>query len=368
MQLSYLDAYFYKLLLEVGFVEDVNNWISSLAEDCDVLEGIYLDLVSNQGDNSKVISCLHNYICEKEVDDDALATKLRLFLLNKYENGLIDIYQVAEAATGFVNLSEKWHNNEFNNFVLIGEALDLYYDGLITYDKLNRVVSDYLKTGETVIYNSLFEKPSFSKILKQEKQEMNKIRVIVNYTVVPIVFIVTFVFLITIYITMEINEEKYTVLSIILFSVLGLIYTLLLVSIPFIRKKELEIELSKYDFYIDDEEKEEYIVESTSTIPVVFKKDGLYFNNKHYKYEDLYLQLMTSNHLLKIIIKVYIRVKNSNSFIKPHWNMTLDKELVNAILKYNIKLDNHEQFMYLINNKEDAFKQIYRYGYVKKIK
>ena len=200
MKLSYLDAYFYKLLLEVGFVEDVNNWILSLAEECDVLEGIYLDLVSNQGDNSKVISCLHNYICEKDIDDDALATKLRLFILNKYENGSIDICQVAQSLTGFVNLTEKWHNKQFYNFVLIGEALDLYYDGIIKLDKFNKLVIDYLKTGETVIYNSLFEKPSFSKILKQEKQEMNKIRAIVNYTVVPIVFIVTFVFLTIIFI------------------------------------------------------------------------------------------------------------------------------------------------------------------------
>lgn len=366
MQLSYLDAYYYKLLLQVGFSEDVNNWILSLAEKCDVLEVIYLDLVSNQGDNNKVISCLHNYICEKEVDDDALAIKLRLFILNKYESGLIDICKVAESLTGFVNLTEKWHNKQFYNFVLIGEALDLYYDGIIKLDKFNKLVIDYLKTGETVVYNSLFEKPSFSKILKQEKQEMNKIRAIVNYTVVPIVFIVTFVFLTTIFITMEINEEKYTVLSIILFSVLGLIYASLLISVPFIRKKELQIELSKNDFDIDDDIKEEYIAESSS--PVIFKKDGLYFENNHYKYEDLYLQLMTSNYLLKITIKVYINVKNSNSFIKPHWNMTLDKELVNAILKYDIKLDNHDKLVYIINNKEDAFKQILKYGYVKKEK
>ena len=33
MKLSYLDACYYKLLLEVGFSEDVNNWILSLAEN-----------------------------------------------------------------------------------------------------------------------------------------------------------------------------------------------------------------------------------------------------------------------------------------------------------------------------------------------
>lgn len=45
--------------------------------------------------------------------------------------------------------------------------------------------------------------------------------------------------------------------------------------------------------------------------------------------------------------------------------MTLDKELVNAIMKYDIKLENNDKFVYIINNKEDAFKQILNYGYIK---
>ena len=366
MELSYLDAYYYMLLLEVGFKEDVNNWINLIAEEKNSLDGIYLDLVCNLGDNNKVISCLHNYIGEKEVDDDALATKLRLFILNKYESGSIDICQVAESLTGFVNLTEKWHSKPFYNFVLIGDAYDLYQEGIITKEKLDNIVDKFLKTGEDIDYDSLFnKKQGFIKILNEEKKQMNKIRAIANYTVVPIVLVVTVIILTTICITMEINEEKYTVLSIILFSILGLIYALLLISVPFIRKKEIEIELSKYNFDIEDNVKEEYIVESSSS-QVIFKKDGLYFENNHYKYEDLYLQLMTSNYLLKITIKVYINAKNSNSFIKPHWNMTLDKELVNAIIKYDIKLENYDKFIYIINNKEDAFKQIYRYGYIKK--
>ena len=203
---------------------------------------------------------------------------------------------------------------------------------------MDNIVDKFLKTGEDIDYDSLFnKKQGFIEILKEEKKQMNKIRAIANYTVVPIVLVVTVIILTTICITMEINEEKYTVLSIILFSILGLIYALLLISVPFIRKKEIEIELSKYNFDIEDDVKEEYIVESSSS-QVIFKKDGLYFENNHYKYEDLYLQLMTSNYLLKITIKVYINAKNSNSFIKPHWNMTLDKELVNAIIKYDIKL------------------------------
>ena len=77
MELSYLDAYYYMLLLEVGFKEDVNNWINLIAEEKNSLDGIYLDLVCNLGDNNKVISCLHNYIGEKEVEANAVGVRAR---------------------------------------------------------------------------------------------------------------------------------------------------------------------------------------------------------------------------------------------------------------------------------------------------
>ena len=367
MELSYLDEYYYMLLLEVGFKEDVNNWINLIAEEKNSLDGIYLDLVCNLGDNNKVISCLYNYIGENKVDNDALAEKLRLFILDKYENGLVDTYKAIDALSGFADITNKWYDKSFYNFLLVGEAYDLYQEGIITKEKLDNIVDKFLKTGENIDYDSLFnKKQGFIEILKEEKKQMNKIRSFVNFTIVPIILLITCIFLVTIMILLNINEEKYTPLAVSLFIIIGVIYTILLVTVPFIRKKELQIELAKYDFTIDEEVKEEYTIKSNLGLNVVFKKDGIYVNNNYYKYEELRLNLGSSNYLLKVNLYIDVVVKNSNSYIKPYWYIKLDKELINAVLKYNIKLDNHDKFVYIINNKEDAFKQILNYGYIKK--
>ena len=45
MLLSYEDACYYKLLMQAGFVDDVNKWINNIVNNNEILEGIYLDLV-----------------------------------------------------------------------------------------------------------------------------------------------------------------------------------------------------------------------------------------------------------------------------------------------------------------------------------
>ena len=83
MILLYEDACYYKLLLQGGFCKEVNEWIDNIATNIDVLEGIYLDLVCNQNNLSKLISCLHSYIGNNKIDDKGLCDRLRLFIKEK---------------------------------------------------------------------------------------------------------------------------------------------------------------------------------------------------------------------------------------------------------------------------------------------
>ena len=366
MQLSYLDAYYYKLLLEVGFAEDVNKWILSFAENCDVLEGIFLDLVSNQGDDRSVISCLHNYIGESKVDDDVLAIKLRLFILEKYENNSIDLFTVAESCSGFACLFENWKINNFGDFHLIGEAYSLMLNGGIKKSDFEEKVISFLKNGEHLNYDYFFHHPSAKEIFKKEKQDLNKVRTFVNYKLVPFIFLITIICFSIIIILNSIDEKKYLILSISLIVLVAIIYILLMAFLPYINKKSYQLELSRYDFTIDERKKEEYVVYTNEKMAIIFKEDGLYVMNKYYKYDDLTFKLYSSNVSLKVNIFVYIFVEKINYLI-IYWHLALEKELINAIEKYNIKLVNHDKYNYIINNKEEAFKAILKHGYIESL-
>ena len=71
------------MLLENGFVGEVDQWIDNIAVNNDTLEGINLDLVSALGDSNKIISSLHNYLLDKKIDDKSVCERLRLFIKDK---------------------------------------------------------------------------------------------------------------------------------------------------------------------------------------------------------------------------------------------------------------------------------------------
>lgn len=365
--LSYEEAYFYKLLLQTGFEKDVNEFIDSILDNNDILEGINLDLVSNQGDINSLISYLHNYIGDNSVDNKTICDRLRVFIKNKVDKEELSIEEAADALYGFVCVSEKYHDKFWHDFYLIGEDCDFYYGKDIEKTNFLNRFYHYLETGEKFKIDFPVGKLSFRELLKKEKEEMNKIRAIVNYTIVPITLVIIFSIFIINLILLTIDEEKYSTLAIILFIVVGIILMSLLISSFFVRKKEVKIELSKYDFTIDNEPEKEYVIKNTEGTSFIFNKEGIIYNEKLYEYDDISVMLCTNNHLSKVNIFISFHIAKANKYIKPYFLIRLDKDLVNVIKKYNIKFSNKDQekLDYILNNKEEAFKQIITYGYIK---
>lgn len=370
MLLSYEEASFYKLLLQTGFEKDVNKFIDLILENNDTLEGINLDLVSNQGDINSLISCLHNYIGDNIVDDKTISDRLRLFIKDKVDKDELSVEEAVNALYGFVCISEKYHDEFWHDFYLIGEDYEFYYGKDIEKTNFLNRFYHYIETGEKFKIDYPVGRLSFKELLKKEKEEMNKIRAVVNYTIVPISLVIIFSILITNLILLTINEERYTTLAIILFIIVGIILISLLISSFFVRKKEIKLELSKYDFTVDKESKKEYIIKNTEGTAFVFNELGIIFNEKLYEYDDIAVMLCTNNHLSKVNIFISFHITKVNKYIKPYFLIRLDKDLVNVIKKFNIKFSNKDQknLDYILNNKEEAFKQIITYGYIKKNK
>ena len=109
----------------------------------------------------------------------------------------------------------------------------------------------------------------------EEKKEMNPIRFKMNYIIVPIFLLFMIICIAIILITLSINEEKYTPLAIVLFCAIGLFMLGLLVSIPFVRKKEIILEMGKYDFSLDNCNIDFYCIKSIEGEKFIFKKTGI---------------------------------------------------------------------------------------------
>ena len=94
-------------------------------------------------------------------------------------------------------------------------------------------------------------------ILKKEARQLNPIRRIINYVVVPIYLAAVSASIITAICLSYIDETRYTPVFIVLLCFIALITAALLISIPFVRKKEVLTEAAKYDFDFQNAEKKE---------------------------------------------------------------------------------------------------------------
>ena len=147
MLLSYEDAYYYKLILQNGFHQEVNDWIDYIATNNDELEGIYLDLVCNQNNLNELISCLNSYIGNIKIDDKGLCDRLRLFIKEKIDKGEISYEEAANSLCGFAIKSEKWEEGPWKDFYMISVYGDYMDGGFLDVEDYHKIVSEFVNTG-----------------------------------------------------------------------------------------------------------------------------------------------------------------------------------------------------------------------------
>ena len=367
MPLSYDLACFYKLLLQAGYNKEVNSYINEIVSKNDELEGINLDLVCNLLDLNRLISVLHNYIGENKINKDLVCNMLREFIFKKYSLNEIALKDVAYSFMIFSNTMERDHGEYCNDFFIIGDYYHLVCDGIINIDKYTSIVSNYLKTGKSFDSDGFFNKreKTFKDLMLEEKKEMNPIRFKMNYIIVPIFLLFTIMCIAIILITLSINEEKYTPLAIVLFCAIGLFMLGLLVSIPFVRKKEIILEMGKYDFSLDNCNIDFYSIKSIEGEKFIFKKTGITIKGIEYPYDSFCNSLIIYRYLLTVKINIeFVLLLDNDTTI--YYNIRLDNKLYNAIKKFDIEILPSGQLDYIVENTYDSFKQIYKYGYIKK--
>ncbi len=198
----------------------------------------------------------------------------------------------------------------------------------------------------------------FREIIKYEKENMNRIRYIMNYRIVPIYFLLVVVIITVVGITMSIDDKKYEPLAIVMFVIFGVISIALLSSVPFVRKKEIACEMKRYNFEEPENKLSTYNF-SDQEITLLFDEKGMTVNNTFYWYNHLETVINTSNHLMRILITICF-IMNEEEYIE----LPFTGETIHMIKKFRTNLLNQEDFEYILDHKEEAFTKIYKTGHV----
>ena len=186
-ELTYEEAYFHKVLIELGFNEEFEKYIDYLENELEVYEGFYLDLIYNQSNTSNIISLLNNFILDKKINNSKVFEKVRFFLLDKLNNNEIDLEKTIESLDllSFYFLEDDCMD-EWDTFYADYELgyLDRYNLDLL------KVVRSYLETGKIENYERSY-------VPKEDKKKKLKIGLYVLLFDV-FVYLVGFLFLLLI--------------------------------------------------------------------------------------------------------------------------------------------------------------------------
>ena len=154
-ELTYEEAYFYKILIELEFNEEFEKYIEYLENELEVYEWFYLDLIYNQSNTSNIISLLNNYILDKDIDKSLVFEKVRFFLLDKLNNNEINEKKAIE-------LLSLLYNHYFTYIDKMEEWFYFYEEYIMGYlkdENINVAIRTFLEKGEIEYdtYNLLYE-------------------------------------------------------------------------------------------------------------------------------------------------------------------------------------------------------------------
>ena len=200
---------------------------------------------------------------------------------------------------------------------------------------------------------------SLKQIILYEKEVMHPLNRLMTYVITPIYAGLSFLIILAFAVLMEIDEQKYFVFGICLLALFVILTAILLAMVPFVRKKVLRDELDSYHFdYSDLDDKSEYEYSFDNGM-IKFDKNGMIVEGVLYYYNHLYPSVITDNYCHRILIALRFALDD-----EKYVQVVLDKKALKMIRDLQIPIENEDVLNYILENKENAFQQIYNKGYV----
>ncbi len=205
---------------------------------------------------------------------------------------------------------------------------------------------------------------------QKNKKKMNRCRWNFDYIILPIsMLLMSFFVAIYFLLIFKYNADKLIFGIIYIISLMSLIIYLVY-SNSIIFKKELLLELDKHDLNYQMIETKKYyqldLVDVNGTQEyITFMEKQLHMFGQTYNYEDLYFYVETNNDLKLVNLDLKVYFSDPNNPNSSFMLLVLNAELVKVLKQFSIKLENEEVLNYILENKEEAFKQILRYSKIK---
>ena len=219
--------------------------------------------------------------------------------------------------------------------------------------------------------------------IRRNKEIMSPLRRTINYTVIPIWLLIYILPLAVVIPLMIIDEEKYffVFVACMVWWVFWLILPLAL--LPFLTKKETQIELECYNYLFQDpkEVMDEPLVVVDEELTYYLEKDGARMefpaeegeqvfdeakeNVFYIPWERAEVALATQSHLRRVYIALAVFPMDEDA---PPFFIPLNEDVYAFIKKMELDKQLGADWTYLLYNPQDAFEQILTKGRILKMR
>lgn len=264
---------------------------------------------------------------------------------------------------------------------------------------------------------------NLKEIIAYEKSEMTPLRFKINYIVIPCLFVWAILCIAAGGILMAADEKAFVIPFVVLLGAGFFPLLAFLCALPLIRRKEAEYELKIYDFLLsrldESQAEEKYVFETPCEDSlscgrtrtgrraeecgadaagekggeeneegffddcreyVALTKDKIIWRGREYfatdretnaydweyklreySYAETKITFFSSNTLNRVRLSLLFEFPDSGFFTKA-----LTRELFSAVQAFGLSVENEREWNYLLSHTEDAFRQILKYGEIRR--
>lgn len=216
----------------------------------------------------------------------------------------------------------------------------------------------------------------FLDAIRSEAARLNRIRFVMNYVLVPAYLLLSLGGILVGGILMSIDEQRYESTFIGILIAFVLLSVVFLASVPFVRRREIRIELRRYGFDASSiaPGDEAFTCIFDEELTAVFDRHGVRLNDCDLAYHHFFISVVASNPANHVLVQLEFRLKREQPVPLPadatlaSFAVLLRKELIWMFRQGFIRIENPEVLDHILEHPTDAFTQIYKYGRVKTIR
>lgn len=356
-------AVYLKLMLQSGMEQVYFSRIQEMLGDGRNLAGLERSLYRFREDAARSSAILVRNTRGMRVDYDAVLALLVEELRKQYMAGGMTQSAVVSAMHYAARQTTKY---TYEPWATMDQMSDWYCYAMeekIPKDAFDAALNAFLTEKTTlseIFEHNSSQKATFRDLMEYEKRGMNRIRFVMNNRIVPAYLATLALIIAAIAILMSIDEVRFEGVTIGLLAFFGLMSIALLASVPFVRNREIDLELARYDFTVLPEHYKDEYEFFVNGMKIHFDETGFIVDEDAFSYDHQTAEFSTSGRLMR----VHLGFEFFTEFDR-YTEIPFCPESLAMIERFHIKLANASDLEYLLNNKRQAFLDIYTYSIVR---